>query len=468
MRHANDNDPSANGSGNRNPAIDAAFSGAVETTPPPGTETGIDIALLDRLQRAAFGYFTEFTNPRNGLVADATSPESPSSIAAVGFALSCYPVAVSRNWMSRDDAIARTLATLRFFDGSEQDKHAHATGYKGFYYHFLHMETGERVWNCELSFIDSAILFAGMLTAASFFDRSSPEEEEIRSVAARLYSRADWRWAQGKDGFVRLGWKPKGSFLRFNWSGYSEALLLLILGLGAPAFPLRDDAYRQWLHSCEWRNFNGGGYLYAGPLFIHLFPQAWLDLQGLKDPMSARHGIDYFENTRRAIAEHRNYAIRNPKGFTGYGGNLWGLTACEGPRQRLMLRNGRRRNIGGYVARGAPFGPDDGTVAPWSGLASLPFAPDVGFRSLRHILSAYPNLLKNSRLPDSFNPSVPGDQPEGWISPRSVGLDQGLIVMMIENYRSGLIWKLMRKSGPIRRGLQAAGFSGGWLDDAGW
>jgi hypothetical protein len=461
MRHANDNGPLSNPSSLDDPApVKDSIHSASTAEPAPD----IDMALLDRLQRSAFDYFIEYSNPANGLVADATSPGSPCSIAAVGFGLSCYPVAVSRNWISRDEAITRILATLRFFEQSEQSRHVHATGYKGFYYHFLDMQTGERVWNCELSVIDTAILISGMLTAASFFDGSDPLEEEIRASTARLYNRVDWRWSQGKDGFVRLGWKPKGGFLRFSWKGYSEALLLLVLGLGSPTFPLREDAYRQWLESCDWLDAKDGGYLYAGPLFIHLFPQAWIDLRGLADTFSAQRGIDYFENTQRAIAEHRHYAIRNPRRFTGYGEHLWGLTACEGPRRRLVLRNGERQGLMGYIARGAPSGPDDGTVAPWTGLACLPFSPDAGFDNLTHILSHYPRLLKHRRLPDSFNPSVRTTHPEGWISPRSVGLDQGLIVMMVENFRTGLVWDLMRKSEPVRRGLAASGFSGGWLD----
>src|ERR1700688_4394860 len=172
-----------------------------------------DELLIDRLQRGAFSYFTEFANPENGLVADTSRAGSPCSIAAMGFALSCYTVAVERGWISRAFAVSRTLTTLRFFWDSPQSDQPDATGHKGFYYHFLDMKTGRRVWQCELSMIDSAFLLAGILTAGAYFTADTPDETEIRALADTLYRRVDWEWARGGEPTVRQGWKPESGFL---------------------------------------------------------------------------------------------------------------------------------------------------------------------------------------------------------------------------------------------------------------
>jgi len=181
---------------------------------------------LDRLQRDTFGYFLVETNPRNGLVPDSTRAGAPSSIAAVGFALAAYVVGAERGFITRADAIARVLATLRFFWESPQGKDRDATGYKGFFYHFLDMQTGRRAWNSELSTIDTTFLLAGSLAAATYFDREATDEREISKLADALYRRVDWEWARNGDLAVTHGWKPERGFLRFRWEGYSEAILL--------------------------------------------------------------------------------------------------------------------------------------------------------------------------------------------------------------------------------------------------
>src|SRR3990172_8342156 len=181
---------------------------------------------LDALQRHAFAYFLNETNAANGLVADRTQTGAPASIAAVGFALAAYPVGVERSWMTRAEAAERTLAVLRFFWTSPQGTIPDATGYKGFYYHFLDMKTGRRAGRCELSTIDTAYLLAGMLVAATYFDRDHEEEREIRTLADALYRRADWRWARNGGATVTHGWMPESGFLKYRWEGYDEALLL--------------------------------------------------------------------------------------------------------------------------------------------------------------------------------------------------------------------------------------------------
>jgi hypothetical protein len=172
---------------------------------------------------------------------------------------------------------------------------------------------------------------------------------------------------------------------------------------------------------------------------------------------------DYFENSRRATLIQREYAQRNPGEFAGYDEHCWGLTACDGPGNELPDVPGRPRRLFGYTARGVPYGPDDGTLAGWAALASLPFTPDIALDAARNMHRRYPEMLSESRYASSFNPSLAGAGPGAWVSPGAFGLDQGILVTMIENYRTGLIWRLTRGCPFIRAGLRHAGFRGGWL-----
>jgi hypothetical protein len=242
-----------------------------------------DEELLDRFQRAAFGYFLEQFNPENGLVADRSRAGGPASIAAVGFALSCYPVGVERGWMTRADAAGRTLVTLRFFWNSCQSEKPDATGYKGFYYHFLDMKTGKRVWQSELSLIDTTLLLAGVLTASVYFGDDTPSENEIRERADAIYRRIDWQWARGGEATVRQGWKPESGFLHYGWDGYDEAIILYVLGLASPTHSLPESSYTRWTATYQWENIYDYEFLYAGPHFIHHFSQAWIDFVGIRD-----------------------------------------------------------------------------------------------------------------------------------------------------------------------------------------
>ena len=239
--------------------------------------------MLEAIQRGAFGYFLHEINRANGLVRDKTRADWPASIAAVGLALTAYPIGVERGFVPRAEAAECTLTTLRFFWRSQQGPESDATGYKGFYYHFLDMQTGARAWHCELSTVDSALLLGGMLTAAAYFDGAAPAEREIRDLADRLYARVDWRWAQNGGATVTHGWRPGGGFLPYRWQGYDEALLLYVLGLGSPTHPLPPESYRAWASTYQWKAVYGIQFLYAGPLFTHQLSHVWIDFRGIQD-----------------------------------------------------------------------------------------------------------------------------------------------------------------------------------------
>lgn len=420
---------------------------------------------LRLLQRQTFEYLRCESNPGNGLVADKTGEGAPASIAAVGMALAAYPIGVERAFVERAEARAQTLATLRFFWNSPQGPQADATGYKGFYYHFLDMQTGRRVWNCELSTIDSTFLLAGMLTALAYFDEDSADEHEIRTLADALYRRVDWDWARNGAATVVMGWTPEHGFLPYRWEGYDEALLLYVLGLGSPTHALPEESYPAWLSTYQWKKIYDYELVYAGPLFIHQLSHLWIDFRRIQDAFMRDKGIDYFENSRRATYLQQRYAIENPLEFVGYGESCWGITASDGPGDEVLRIKGRERAFYGYYARGAPLGPDDGTISPWAAVASLPFCEEIVLPVLRRFEDIDLRVDHPYGFRASFNPTYPAGtgRAHGWVSPHYIGINQGPIVLMIENYRSGWLWQLMRGCPYVVAGLRRAGFTGGWL-----
>ena len=422
--------------------------------------------MLATLQQDAFRYFIHQSNPVNGLVRDKSLEGWPASIAAVGLALAAYPVGVERGFLTREDAAQRTLATLRFFARAPHGPDPDATGYMGFYYHFLDMQTGRRAWRCELSSVDSAFLLAGMLASAAYFQRQTAEEAEIRRLADTLYRKADWQWMLNGAAAVSHGWTPEKGFLRHRWHGYDEALIVYLLGLGSPTHPLPVESYSAWESTYKWKKLYDIEFLYAGPLFIHQLSHVWVDFRGIRDAFMRRHDLDYFENSRRATFVQQQYAIRNPRGFAHYDACCWGITASDGPGPRSMRVDGVERVFYDYIARGVPFGPDDGTLAPWAVVASVPFAPEIVLPTLENYERMELEAARDYGYKASFNPTFPA-QPKhehGWVSPHNFGLNQGPIVLMIENHRSEFLWSLMRQCPYLVTGLRRAGFTGGWLE----
>jgi hypothetical protein len=422
-------------------------------------------AMLERLQRHSFDYFVHESNRANGLVLDKTSADWPASIAAMGMALTAYPVGVARGFIGRAHAAERVLTTLRFLAESEQSEAADATGYRGFYYHFLDMASGRRAWRSELSSIDTALLIAGVLAAAAYFDGATADETRIRELARLLYERIDWTWMLAGGDTLCHGWGPENGFLAYRWEGYDEALILYLLALGSPTSPIASASYDAWCRSYEWREIYGIELLYAGPLFTHQLSHIWCDFRGIRDRFMRAHDSDYFENSRRATLVQQQYAIRNPGAFKHFGAHCWGVTASDGPGFQVRTIDGVERAFFDYVARGVPFGPDDGTVAPWAVAASLPFAPEVVVPTLVNMGALHVHLQNPYGFKASINPTfhAAADDGIGWVSPYHFGINEGPTVLMIENHRSALIWELMKRCPVLVAGLRAAGFTGGWL-----
>jgi hypothetical protein len=427
-----------------------------------------DEKMLNALQSQTFSYFLKYQNPKNGLIADKSSPDSHSSIAAVGLGLSSYVVGLERDLLSREEAIQKILTVLNFFHDGRQGPEEDAMGYKGFYYHFLHMDTGKRAWKSELSTVDTAIFIAGVLTVASYFTGENEAESKIRNLSENLYRRVDWQWALNGGNTISHGWKPESGFLEYHWDQeYSEAIILYILALGSPTFPIDSIGYRNWTSTFKWSKIDGIEYIHAGPLFIHQMSHLWLDFHGIQDDLNRKYNIDYFENSYRATFIQQQYAIKNPLNFKHYGKNNWGFTASDGPGPASIMIEGVEKIFYDYIARGVPFGPDDGTISPWSVVASLPFAPDIVLGTVRHAIK---RLVERNSADDgfdaSFNPlyRVDGIEGNGWVSPWKFGLNEGPMIIMIENFQTQLIWKVIKKSGYITNGLRRAGFTGGWLD----
>ncbi len=428
----------------------------------------------DELQRRTFRFFWERADSL-GQIPDRWPTKAFSSIAATGFGLSAYLVGIERGWVSREEAAQRVLHTLQTLldlpQGPEPEGNA---GYRGFFYHFLDHQRARRYKDVELSSIDSGLLMAGVLSCMTYFDRNDPTEAAIRQKADALYQRVEWDWMLGPNHRLSMGWRPEKGFISAEWFGYTEAMILYVLALGSPTHPIPADSWEAWCLNYYWDEFQGQPHVNFGPLFGHQYSHIWIDFRGIQDRYMRQKGIDYFDNSRRATLANRAYCIQNPRGFKGYSENIWGLTACDGPMEWVQ-RYGQGlcapkdwERFRAYHARGAAsdYLEDDGTIAPTAAGGSVPFAPEVCLPALQAMWETYyDSLVGPYGFKDAFNPTFTagGRLPEGWFGEDYLGIDQGPIVLMLENYRSGLLWELMKKNPYIRRGLRRAGFSGGWL-----
>lgn len=450
-----------------------AFATPGKGPPLPGFYAG--------LEERTFRWFWDTARRDNGLVPDRAPSPSFCSIASVGFALTAYPIGVERGWIARTEARDLTLATLRFFwEAPQGPEPAGKAGHKGFFYHFLDMEHGTRFRDVELSSVDSTILFMGVLFAGQYYDRADPAEKEIRRLAHAIYARADWNFfrADGRKA-VSMGWHPEHGLIPRNWDGYNEGMFVYVLGLGAPEHPLPADSWEAWTapYPEKWRGEGATRHLTFAPLFGHQYSHAWIDFRGIRDRPMRAAGMDYFENSRRAAYAARAYCIANPMRWEGYAKDLWGITACDGPGGFRLPFKGETREFFSYSARGPlgqPDGRDDGTLSPTAALGCLPFAPEIVIPCAERMMREHGDrLFGKYGFLDSFNPSFRYtdvrpekgnvDPKRGWVDDDYLGIDQGPILLMAANYRSDFVWKRMRGSPAIRKGLKLAGFTGGWL-----
>jgi len=434
---------------------------------PSGTEKK---QFLDDLQLRTFNYFWDRADKSTHMIDDRYPTPRFTSIAATGFGLSSYLVGIENGFISREQGTERVLSTLRWLWESKQGEEPEGiSGHKGFYYHFLQYGKGTRYQNVELSTIDTGLLMAGILSCQSYFDQDSPDETEIRDLADSLYLRVEWDWAMNGQEHMSMGWRPENGFIPAKWTGYNEAMILIIMAMGSPSHPVHEDAWESWCDSYEWADFYGYEHVNFHPLFGHQYSHMFIDFRGIQDPYMREKGIDYFENSRRATLSNRAYCIANPSGFNGYSENSWGLTACDGPGGKTLIQDQDTIEFWTYKARGASDQgiTDDGTIAPTAAGGSIPFAPEECISALYRMKNEHGDLLyQEYGFKDAFNMTWVNDEGRtGWYDPDYIGIDQGPILIQAENYETGLIWELMKKNPYIVSGLQAAGFSGGWLDE---
>lgn len=416
-------------------AIAVPFSSAVRALAPKTNPTPQpvfspeDDQLLDDLERASFCYFWEQVGAQTGLVKDrcnarkaATDSANVASIASTGFGLTAICIAEKRGFIPRSDARQRVITTLEFLS----TKLAH---HRGFFYHWGDINNGERVWDSEVSSIDTAILLCGILTCRTHF-----RDTDITLLAHNITNRVEWNWLSEDTSVLPHGWLPEMGFLPYRWDYYSEMMMMYLLGLGSPTYPLRPETWDAWKRT----NFDYEGMRYIGsfaPLFVHQYSQAWFDFRGKRD-----HYADYFQNSITATQVHRRFCIELGKRFPDYSPDLWGITASDSER--------------GYVIWGGPpaTGPIDGTIAPAAAGGSLPFLPAEAMRVMRTIRYRYPAALSCYGFVDAFNPQ------RNWYDSDVVGIDAGITMIMAENARTGYIWEVFMQNPEAQRGMERAGF----------
>lgn len=483
------------------------LAAACSTMPAAAPMAPAPVATMDRaafvedLSRRTFDYFWETTGTDKCLAPDRWPSNPFSSIAATGYALTAFGIGAERGYVTRAAAAERVRACLDFYWNAPQGPAVSGTaGHKGFFYHFLKNQDGTRFRTTELSTVDTSLLLGGVLFAQSYFDRDTPDEAAIRELAEKIYARVDWTFVQRERSTIpsanstggkaiAMGWYPErgngGDFGTHDWVGYDEGMIVYILALGSPSHPVGTDAWDTgWAGrlGASWGSYYGQEHLQFEPLFGHQYSHVWVDFRGIQDAFMATKGIDYFENSRRATLAQRGYGIANPNKWVGYSGDFWGWTASDGPGGAGNGRvvNGQPREFQGYAARGVSSYRivDDGTIVPTAAGGSIAFAPEVTIPALMAMRARYGDkLYARYGFKDAFNPSYTFtdagsrdgvvDARDGWFANDYLGIDQGPILAMLENHRSGLVWKTMRRNPHIRRGLERAGFKGGWLDKAG-
>ncbi len=426
---------------------------------------GVPKEFVEDLKEKTFNYMWEVVDTETWQTDDRYPSRNFTSVAATGFALPSYIIGIHNQYISREEGAERTLKTLSWLWNAPQGPNEQGvTGYKGLFYHFLNYGTGTRFKTVELSTIDTGLLMAGVLTAQSYFDKENDVEREIRALADSLYLRVDWNWAMNDNETMSMGWHPEKGFIEAQWTGYNEAMVLLIQALGSPTHPIPDNSWEVWTETYLWDEFYGYEHVNFGPLFGHQYSQMFIDFRGIQDAYMKEKGIDYFENSRRATLSNRAYCMENPGNFAGYSENIWGLTASDGPANTVKNIDGEQVRFQTYTARGvaSDYHNDDGTIVPTAAGGSIPFAPEETLMALYTMKEKFGDKLYTKYgFLDAFNLTF---EEGGWFNKDYIGIDQGPILIQLENLESGLIWETLRKNPYIQAGLEKAGFTGGWLD----
>ena len=398
--------------------------------------------FLEYIQQTSFDYFWYEANPTNGLIKDRSTKASPASVASVGFGLTAIGIGVDRGFITRAEGRDRTLTTIKtFWNGTQGPDPTGIIGYKGWFYHFLDMNSATRDGNTELSSIDTGLLLAGMLYSKQYFNGIDSSETQIRALTDSIIARVDWNWMRNSGLSLTMGWYPGTGFIGSRWIGYNEAMILYIIGIGATVNPLSSSSWNEWTTGYQWTYSSrlGDSFVNFPPLFGHQYSHCWVDFRNVADTFMKGKGITYFENSRRATLDQRLYCIENIKRFVGYNPNMWGITASDVPT--------------GYNARGTDMN-DDGTLNPTAPGGSLPFTPEFSIPALRNMYDTHrTKIWTGYGFTDAFNETV------NWWGRDVLGIDQGPIIIMAENYRTGNVWKLFMKEKIIIDGLQKAGFS---------
>jgi hypothetical protein len=367
-----------------------------------------DRDLLRKIQKDTFYYFTRMSDKETGLTRDSSRPGSPSSIAATGFSLAALAIGAANKWVPEEWAYEALRKTLKNLLTKAQHE-------RGFFYHFLDVRSSRRVWESEASSIDTALLVAGALVAAQYYPGT-----DIERMAHDLYRRVDWQWMLNKTDLVCMGWKPESGFLPYYWDTYNEHLIIQALAIGSPTFPIAPDLWNAWQRLEDEYNGHQVVYAHSGSLFTYQFPQAFIDFRKLDDA-----GINYFENSRKATLANRDYSMASRHLRKGYSDFSWGLSASLGP--------------GGYKAYGARPGEglEDGTVAPYAAVSSIVFTPRESMNAIRYFFEQYgQQLYGHFGFKDGFNLD------KKWWATEYIGIDQGVSLLMLENYlNDGIIWK---------------------------
>jgi len=386
-----------------------------------------DHKFLDDLENRNFQYFWEQANPKTGLVKDRCNVKINdegivASIAATGFGLTALCLGQKHGWIPLAAARERALTTLRFLWRK-------LPNHRGFFYHWANINTGERVWDSEVSSVDTAILLCGIITCQQYF-----QHWEISQLAHDIFNRVDWTWLSEDTTLLPHGWTPEFGFLPYRWDHYSELMMMYLLGLGSSSHPLRPEAWYAWKRL----TFDYDGLRYIGsfaPLFIHQYSQAWFDFRGKRDRFA-----DYFQNSAIATEAHRRFCLELSKQFPTYKDDMWGITASDSQT--------------GYVVWGGPpaVGPIDGTLVPSASAGSLPFLPQPVMLVLQTMKNRYGTAWSKYGFVNAFNPLT------NWYDSSVIGIDTGITMLMAENTRTGFVWETFMKSPEARRGMDRAGF----------